>query len=108
MAVPHVDRVLSGCAQTEGAVSSGDSNVEIDRNAVVRYAQATPPTQFDPIEIKSEIAAMSYVGALYDGLTGLTTDGLVRVAPRAIPLRKMDSSGRTPYVATRFSMTPRP
>mgnify|MGYP002621935880 CR=1 FL=1 len=66
--------LVSGCA---GAANTAADNARgsVDPSATVQVGISVPPTQFDPVQVRSELASLPYFAAVYDTLIGIDAKG---------------------------------
>ncbi|MFI7166249.1 ABC transporter substrate-binding protein [Rhodococcus erythropolis] len=71
-----VAAAITSCAGTTGQGGSGPTGTP-DASATIRFAVTSPPTQLDPIATTNEVNDLPYFTALYDGLTGVDSEGVL-------------------------------
>lgn len=68
--------LAAGCGGGGSETAGGTGRQE----SVIRFAITAMPSQLDPIATKNEVADVTYLNALYDGLTGVDAAG--KIVPR--------------------------
>jgi len=66
--------LVAGCAGVANQASN-QAQAAVDPNATVRVGISVPPSQNDPLQVRSELAALPYLSAQFDTLIGIDAAG---------------------------------